>query len=44
MMTGYIIGGIIIAVALWFSIKEVKKYIKSGGCNCSGCPSAMNKR
>lgn len=42
-LTGYIIGGIVIVVALIYSIKEVKKSIKSGGCNCSGCPSAKNK-
>lgn len=40
---GYVIGGIVIVIALIYSIMEIRKSIKSGGCNCSGCPSAKNK-
>ncbi|AFS79453.1 putative membrane protein [Gottschalkia acidurici 9a] len=43
-LLGYVMGGIVIAVVGWFSIKEVVKSIKAGGCNCSNCPSAKNKR
>ena len=41
-LIGYIIGSVIIVMALIYSIREVRKSIKGGGC--SGCPNATKNK
>lgn len=40
---GYILGIVIIIVSVSYSIKAVKKSVKSGGCSSCSCPNAKKK-
>lgn len=42
-MINYIVGGLIIGLAIYLIIRGLRKTLKGEGCSCDGCSACGNK-